>query len=1100
MERGARRLIVLLLVLGGTIGTAGSSAFASAGALHTFAGSFTGEGSCKMTQPTALAIDEASGEVFVYDRAKNSVNGFGPTGECLIHFKVSPAAKGEVDNEGIAFDNSGGASGGDLYVVAPDEHAIRKFHVSGASAEPRGGPIRAESESVEPIYGIGVDGEGGLWLYQGGNVFSFTGAEPNVLHTTTPLAIGECGPLAGFAVAPHAEALYVGHQRENALSECEEDVVVKALPSGEPAEAEAGVLQGRIDNAGSSAVAVDTVTGQAYVDERTQIASFTAGAQFVQRFGAGEMAKSLGLAIDDKTQLLYAAAGNGGQIVAFSAVEGPPPSAPPAAGGALADERAWELVTPPTKFGSTVFGITRVDGIAQAAEDGDAITYPSSGPIVAEPPSVRGPEATFNVSRRSAAGWQTEDVLPPRTSQPIGYSGGKGLEYRTFSEDLATATLEPGIGTSLPHEPALSPEATETTLYRRDMTRSSAGCEPTPSTCYTALVSPANDITGTPFGAQLQLLSSSPNGEHVALESGVPLLAGIPAYADEAGVYEWNAATGKLALIDELPAKETPEVSEPTLGAYAEAGAFSGVVYRNAISQSGRRVFWSSGVGKARALYMRDTELGVTLRVDKAAGVKKPEEAGAYYWDASSEGTRVFFTDTHRLLPDASEETETEAARFGDLYVCEVFLESPGHPGCHLTDITASVRGAGESAQVQGVIGVSADGSYVYFVADGALEPQAGPGDCEAGAAAGQCTLYVAHHDSEAGHEGWEQPKAIATLTGGESNDWVGTQSLAELTSRVSPNGQYLAFMSSQELTGYDTEDAAHAGVHDLEVYRYDAVTNKLLCASCNPSGARPTSVFDPPDLEATSEGQGLLVDPTAAWEKHYLAGSVPGWTSTGAGYALYQSRYLTDSGRVFFDSPDELVPADRNHVEDVYEYEDDGEGTCVSATGCVALMSSGSEADERETAFVDASTSGDDVFFKTSAALSPIDRDPSFDIYDARVCTSEDPCLKPTVAEAENCESESKCRSEATSVPAAPAVTPTQTVNGTGNVPSFVDEIPPPSKPRTNAELLAAALKSCRSHYKKGHKRHACETRARKRYRTAKKASRESGRKGGGR
>ena len=54
------------------------------------------------------------------------------------------------------------------------------------------------------------------------------------------------------------------------------------------------------------------------------------------------------------------------------------------------------------------------------------------------------------------------------------------------------------------------------------------------------------------------------------------------------------------------------------------------------------------------------------------------------------------------------------------------------------------------------------------------------------------------------------------------------------------------------------------------------------------------------------------------------LAGSVPGWTTL-----LYQSRYLSDGGRLFFDSPDALVAQDTNNVEDVYEWEPvAGEGT----------------------------------------------------------------------------------------------------------------------------------------------------------------------------
>ncbi len=87
-----------------------------------------------------------------------------------------------------------------------------------------------------------------------------------------------------------------------------------------------------------------------------------------------------------------------------------------------------------------------------------------------------------------------------------------------------------------------------------------------------------------------------------------------------------------------------------------------------------------------------------------------------------------------------------------------------------------------------------------------------------------------------------------------------------------------------------------------------------------------------------------------------------------------YQPRYLSDSGRLFFDSPEALVPQDTDGVENVYEYEPAGIGSCtgVSGTfdagvgGCVSLISSGTSSEE--SAFFDASVSGDDVFFLTTS------------------------------------------------------------------------------------------------------------------------------------
>ncbi len=45
---------------------------------------------------------------------------------------------------------------------------------------------------------------------------------------------------------------------------------------------------------------------------------------------------------------------------------------------------------------------------------------------------------------------------------------------------------------------------------------------------------------------------------------------------------------------------------------------------------------------------------------------------------------------------------------------------------------------------------------------------------------------------------------------------------LARISSRVSPDGRYLAFMSERPLTGYDNTDAV-SGQPDEEVFLYDA-------------------------------------------------------------------------------------------------------------------------------------------------------------------------------------------------------------------------------------------------------------------------------------
>ena len=238
-------------------------------------------------------------------------------------------------------------------------------------------------------------------------------------------------------------------------------------------------------------------------------------------------------------------------------------------------------------------------------------------------------------------------------------------------------------------------------------------------------------------------------------------------------------------------------------------------------------------------------------------------------------------------------------------------------------------------------------------------------------------------------------------------------------------------------------------------------------------------------DTEVGTEGLGLLVNRPEIWHERWLAGSVPGWDyniTNASTSALYQPRYLSDSGRLFFDSPDGLVAQAGDGKENVYEYEPEQVGSCGHSSGCIGLISSGTSG--QESAFLDASENGDDVFFMTTAQLVPADTDDAYDIYDAHVCSESSPCTSPPSNPESECESASGCRAIA---PAQPAFqTPTSAVfQGPGNAPksevhSSKRTIAP--KPLTRSQRLALALKICRKIRHKP-KRARCEAAARKRY-----------------
>ena len=361
----------------------------------------------------------------------------------------------------------------------------------------------------------------------------------------------------------------------------------------------------------------------------------------------------------------------------------------------------------------------------------------------------------------------------------------------------------------------------------------------------------------------------------------------------------------------------------------------------------------------------------------------------------------------------------------------------------------------------------------------------------------------------------------IATLEGQDSPDWdEGPTVTAEgdtafQTARVSPNGRYLSFMSQKSLTGYDNEDLSsqHPGERlDEEVYLYDSQTSGLTCVSCDPTGARPAGVLD---QKESGEGLGLLVDRRSIWansqrpsEDHWLAGNIPGWTAQGLTSALFQSRYLSNEGRLFFDSADALVPglatptreeniAGRTQqvgVENVYEYEPAGVGGCASRSGgCVALVSSGTS--EHESAFLEATPSGQDVFFLTAAQLSTRDTDAAFDIYDARACSESSPCLPAPEGSTPACETAEACH-PATPPGSQGSSSGTAIFSGPGNTAQTpapqqqVESVKSTPKPPTRAQKLSKALTACRKRYRHTKKkRQSCEAHARRLYAPPKNA-----------
>jgi hypothetical protein len=730
----------------------------------------------------------------------------------------------------------------------------------------------------------------------------------------------------------------------------------------------------------------------------------------------------------------------------------------------LPDGRQYELVSPAQKDGAQVFGLTGFGGdifggssAEQASEGGEGITYMTSAPV--------GPEVAGNsqdtqvlskrVTKEGKEEWASQDISPAHaTATEVRINAGE--PYRFFSTDLSEAVYE---------------ESESNAIAVRDNANGVPASE-----AFDSL-----PLTGLTGGIEFQ--DATPDLSHAIVIDGE---------GGATNIYEWSKERSEQEPVQVNILPGGASGSNDQLGGIVGFGEHpSGFAGRGALSNDGTRVVW----GNESELFTRDMATEKTERVDEAQG--GGGSGNGRFQIANSAGTKVFFADSEQLMSGAAS---------GSLYMFESERAEQGglEPLSNLTPVTSESEGGG----VQEVLGGNEAGTVLYVVSSSVLATNANShGD---GATRGQSNIFMLR-ETTVGSGSWSTT-FIATLSGsdgrayfaGPSEPFYGTPPV-----RASSDGNFLAFMSAASLTGYDNRDA-NSGVPDEEVYEYHAPevsgagSGTLICASCNPTGARPAGEFDPGEAVFP----GLPMDPDYAWEGRWLAGVIPGWNEAlhssleahkRYGLPNYGSRVLSDSGRLFFDSADALVPADVNGKEDVYEYEPGGVGSCSSSPpGCVALISGGQGSQDSD--FVDASANGDDVFFITGDQLVPADKDNVFDMYDASVCGASEggvathSCFPSSSVASPPCTTADSCRAAQSPQPGVFATGGTATFSGAGNVTPAA--APVVKKTLTRAQRLAEALRACRKK-PKGKKRGVCEARAKRSYGPVRKTKTKTKRRG---
>ena len=329
------------------------------------------------------------------------------------------------------------------------------------------------------------------------------------------------------------------------------------------------------------------------------------------------------------------------------------------------------------------------------------------------------------------------------------------------------------------------------------------------------------------------------------------------------------------------------------------------------------------------------------MRVDGAITYDVSRGHAVAYVGETEDGSKVYFTTAQQLTPDDTD-SSTDLYMWGEA-TDSLTLVSQGTGGAGNSDActTTFTTGCGVvtyadspqcplSGNCRSDNSIASRSGDIYFFSPEQLDGSRGIPDKE--------NLYVFHGG---------QAQYVTTLLAGPFCKGEGFQRICSGTPiariQVSPDGSHAAFLTTSSVTQYDS--AGH-----LEMYLYDPSTRKVLCASCIPSGAPPTS-----DVAASQNGL-----------------------------------FMSNDGRAFFSTEDALVQGDTNSAVDVYEYVNGRPQLISLGTGETHTSIEGSTLNGLGSitvpGLVGVSATGTDVYFATFDTLVPADHNGLFlKFYDAR-------------------------------------------------------------------------------------------------------------------
>ncbi len=367
MRSLSRTTMTIMVACGALAGALLSATPALANIGHGYSSSFggTGTGPGQLNEPSGIAVNDATGTIYVLDQGNNRIEEFTSTGTLTGEFNGSetPAKAFTLENVpisvrgdqgtaplggGIAIDNScylrklsepqckeEDPSDGDVYVTdTGHDRVVDKFEADGkyvGQIDERGEVGTAEREAEEefglykPIYGVSVDANGTVWVdehpliggskpsegqvkeYSNGLVNSLVGSPRNI--------VGGDGYAPGLAFGTegnfYAMTSDYGVQKFNNNGE---SVGYFGEPLGE------GYIR-------ATGIAVDLANNDAYVDEGTSVEVLAPdGTVSQEHAGLGYLNAGSGVGVDSADNTLYVVERTGDDVVVLT--PGPTPAAP----------------------------------------------------------------------------------------------------------------------------------------------------------------------------------------------------------------------------------------------------------------------------------------------------------------------------------------------------------------------------------------------------------------------------------------------------------------------------------------------------------------------------------------------------------------------------------------------------------------------------------------------------------------------------------------------------------------------------------------------------------------------------------------------------